>query len=108
MFSYSPGHPNLREIGSPRTKKYMRAYKSGRKKRSSTSIAKENVAMKKQKQTNEVRCLTNLEVSGFVAENEIKDHTQSLAVAEMQEKGREKGSGKFYLVTFTEGRRRAD
>ncbi len=42
--------------------------------------------MKKRKQTNEVRRLTNLEMSDFVAENEIKDHTQLLAVAEMQKK----------------------
>ncbi len=50
----SLSHPNLSKIGSPRTKKCVRAYRSGRKKRSSMSIANEDVGTKKRKQTNKV------------------------------------------------------
>ena len=44
----SPGHPNLEEIGSPRTSKCVRAYRSARRKRSSsTPMGKNNEKAKK-------------------------------------------------------------
>ena len=72
----SPGHPNLAAIGPPRTSKCVRAYRSAsRKRKYSTSIGDDN---KRAKVPKNVKRISNLEVSDFVAANQVKDCTELL------------------------------
>jgi hypothetical protein len=89
----SPGHPNLDEIGSPKTKYCVRAYRSASRKRSSSVDALNKKAQKKM--PNKIRRLNNLEVSEFVTENNVKGYTELLALAEAQ-----KIEGKKDLANF--------
>jgi hypothetical protein len=89
----SPGHPNLEEIGSPRTSKCVRAYRSASRKRSSsTPMGKNN---EKAKKTINIKRTSNLEVSDFIIANQVKDYTELLAFAEAQ-----KNEGKKELANF--------
>ena len=89
----SPGHPNLEEIGSPRTSKCVRAYRSASRKRSSsTPMGKNN---EKAKKPINIKRISNLEVSDFIAANQVKDYTELLAFAEAQ-----KNEGKKELANF--------
>ena len=89
----SPGHPNLEAIRSPRTSKCVRAYRSAsRKRKSSTSTGDDNERAKVPKN---VKRISNLEVSEFVAANQVKDYTELLALAETQ-----KNEGKKELANF--------
>ena len=89
----SPGHPNLEEIGSPRTSKCVRAYRSASRKRSSsTPMGKNN---EKAKKHINIKRISNLEVSDFIAANQVKDYTELLAFAEAQ-----KNEGKKELANF--------
>ena len=96
---HSVGHPNLNEIGSPKTKNCIRAYRSARKKRSLSIDAQEKNAEKKK--PGKVRCLNNLEVSEFITENNVKGYTKLLALAEAQKMEGEKDLANFILCRTT-------
>ena len=95
----SPGHPNLAEIGSPRTSKCIRAYRSAsRKRKSSTSTANNH---KEAKIPRNVKRISNLEVSDFIVANQVKDYTELLALAEIQKKEGKKELANFILSRST-------
>ena len=82
-FYLSPGHPNLAEILSPRRSKCVRAYRTAsRKRKSSTPTGNNNETQVKI--VRNVKRVSNLEVSEFIAVNPIKDYTELLALAETQ------------------------
>ena len=82
----SEGHPNLDELGSPRTKS---CHKSYAKKRASASNG-DNTSSKKKKVS-----LSNSDVSDFIIKNNIKNEINLLAVAKIQ-----KDEGKKDLADF--------
>ena len=89
----SPGHPNLAEVGSPRTSKCVRVYRSASRKRSSSTPVSNN--SEQAKRPRNIKRISNLEVSEFIAANQVKDFTQLLALAEAQ-----KNEGKKELANF--------
>lgn len=96
----SDGHPNLKEIGSPKTKHSTRAY---RKKHQINSIdsgdcgGHEQAGTSKQRKIIKPRRLTHLEVSEFMLENEIKTETELFARADEQKKAGKKELANFVL-----------
>lgn len=95
----SPGHPNLEEIGSPRTKASTIAYRRKRK------IAKEQ---KEQQGTSSStsapqpakRRLSNLDVSDFIVANKIHDRKELYSIANQR-----KNQGQCDLANFIFNRR---
>ena len=103
-FFVSEGHPNLQEIGSPKTKKclseYRKTQKQKRKEHSpapGSSREQETCSSSKKKKPN--RSSMNLDVAEFIIKNNIKDTTQLFAVADEQRK-----EGKKDLASFILGR----
>ena len=85
----SPNHPNLSEIGSPRTKTCIRAYRESRKRKQNENTNGQQEKAKK------IRRLSNFEVSEFLVANQIKSETELLALADAQSK-----EGKNDLANF--------
>lgn len=88
----SSNHPDLQTIGSPKTKQCMKSYKAKYTKRKQTKENQENENTKKSKTP---RRLSNLDVSEFLVENNIKSETELFAKASEQ-----KEAGKKDLATF--------
>lgn len=96
MVFHSLNHPNLKQIGSPRTKQCIKANRRYSNQRDATSSTGEASKEKKKKSSkkNPSR-LSNLEVSDFMIENNIKSDTELFAVANEQ-----KNAGKKDLANF--------
>eukprot|EP00794_Sanderia_malayensis_P000938 gene938-251_t len=75
--AHSPGHPDLSEVGSPRTKASTAALREGSKKRRSASPSSQNCTSSKIK-----RRLSNLEVCDYVLENNIHNLQELIAKAD--------------------------
>ena len=75
---HSPNHPNLNEIGSPKTKNCHKAYRERRSKRQVPTNEQDPNSGKK------IRKLSNIEVSEFIVKNDIKNETALLAIADAQ------------------------
>ena len=87
---HSNGHPNLKEISSPRTKKCMASYK--RKHSDYNKLPSKHRESK-------IRRLSNVEVSEFMVENNIKTDTELAAMAHKQKKCRKERSCKFCAIS---------
>jgi len=81
---HSPGHPNLTDVRSPPSKKASQAYsENARKRRQSRDTEDEAVAG-----PSKPKRLSNIDVSLFLVENEIKNETELMSVAKQrQEEG---------------------
>ena len=85
---HSRGHPNLDEVGSPRTKRCQQSY---RKRRSAGQSEEKTGHAKK------IQRLSNLEVFDFIVKEEIKTETELLAVANEQRQEGKKDLANFVL-----------
>ena len=92
----SEGHPDLTDIGSPKTKQCIKAYRVTRKQNSTSSEYNknnENITNKKPK----VQHLSNLDVSEYMIEHNIKSETKLLAKANDQKIAGKKDLANFVL-----------
>ena len=81
---HSEGHPNLSDIGSPKTKKCMKAFskkskliKEGKRKSASSSTQSSS----SESQPSKAKRLSNVQVAEFVIQNDVKDDEHLLAIA---------------------------
>ena len=98
---HSPNHPNLDEIGSPKTKNCLqRTYCQRRVNRQAASLTttstsneefESNPPMKKMKK------LSNIDVSEFIHKHDIRDQTYFLAVANAQREEGKKDLANYAL-----------
>ena len=76
----SPGHPNLKEIGSPKTKKCIQAFRENARKRKSDATGGESSSTCNEKK-DKIRRLSNLDVAEFVVANNITKSNELFAAA---------------------------
>ena len=86
---HSAEHPNLKEIGSPRTKMSTKAYRKSKQRNAEQQEEHSSQQIKKPKR------LSNYEVSEFLVENTVKNTTELFAKANEQKK-----AGKTDLANF--------
>ena len=98
---HSNGHPDLSEVGSPRTKKSTEAYRRKRKSINSTSTEEAGPSNEPQpkKASKTPKRLSNIEVSDFIRKNGIKTYEEIFAVAESR-----KENGELDLASFVMSR----
>ena len=97
-FSTAQGHPNLNEIGSPRTKRCQQTYRKRRcEKKSNVADTEAATTSKRRKK------LSNLEVAEFIAKHEIKSETELLAVANEQSEEGKKDLAHFVFSRNSKG-----
>ena len=95
---HSPGHPNLQEIGSPKTKRGMKQFSENAKRRSLSSSPSNEAAPKTcQTSTSEPKKLTNVDVSEFLVSNNIRDQTKLMAIAKDRHSAGEKDLYRFII-----------
>ena len=90
---YSTGHPNLDEVGSPRTKNFQNVY---RKRRSTREPGAEN-GQGSSTSTKKLKRLSNLDVSDLIVKYKINSETALLAVANKQRQKGKKGLANYVL-----------
>jgi len=80
---HSHNHPNLEMIGSPKTKKGMKAYSEKAKVRreSNVSLNQEKSTPTSSKQFSKVKRLSNMDVSEFMIKNNIRHESQLMAIS---------------------------
>ena len=88
-FFHSREHPNLKDVGSPKTKRGIQANRNKRK--SSSQDRPSSTAYNKQQR------LTNLNVAEFLVENNVKTETELFAHAKIQKEGGKKDLASFCL-----------
>ena len=95
---HSANHPNLQEIGSPRTSVCQQAY---RRKRSrplgNCSTSQANKQSENDRSVAKIKKLSNIEVSEFITKHEIKDQTSLLATANEQYEQGKRDLAQFVL-----------
>ena len=89
---HSENHPNLKAIGSPRTKKGMRAFSN--KRRSSASATSKQPSSSKQPK---VKRLSNLDVAEFITKINIRKESELMSVASKRNSEGEKDLYQFIL-----------
>ena len=106
----SEGHPNLNEIGSPRTKHCIKSYRNKRKQEQND---KQNCSDNKNEQNsenknehnsankNKVKRLSNLDVSEFMVANNIQNPKELFAVANERKNEGSKDLANFVLSRST-------
>ena len=100
----SQGHQNLKEIGSPQTKQCINTYRKNSKEKKRAANNKQNNQQQNEqnRKNKKPKRLSNLDVSEFMVENDIKSKTELYAIADEQKKGREKRSCKFCFTSLNE------
>ena len=91
---HSPGHPNLQEIGSPATKKAMRAFSRKRQSAKQESTTPDQPHMSKSKKR---KRLSNGQVSSFLVENNIHRIKELQAAAKQRLDNGESDLNEFVL-----------
>ena len=90
--AHSPGHPNLTDVGSPRTKTCIAAY---RRKRKSVQPTGETASTSTANSSKKPQRLTNIEVSDFIVKHGVHNTTELYAMAESR-----KSQGECDLAAF--------
>ena len=90
---HSPNHPNLNEIGSPKTKNCLQhTYRQRRvntQAATHTTTSTSNEKLESNPPTKKMKKLSNIDVSEFMHKHDIRDQTSLLAVAnDQQEEGK--------------------
>ena len=95
----SQGHQNLNEIGSPQTKQFINDYrKNSKEKKRAANNKQNNQQQNEQNRKNKKPSrLSNLDVSEFMVENNIKSETELFAIADEQKKAGKKDPANFVL-----------
>ena len=97
---HSDNHPDLNDIGSPQTKKCMKAYREKcKEKRNQKEQCKETQQTKSIPQ--KVRRLSNLDVSEFLIKHNIKSDTELFAKANEQKEAGKKELAHFVMARTT-------
>ena len=91
--AHSNGHPDLSDVGSPRTKKSTKAYRQSRKR--AHEVDEENTASPAKSKSAKPRRLSNLDVSDFLVKHNIKGDTELFAIAKER-----KDEGQMDLANF--------
>jgi hypothetical protein len=95
---HSPGHPNLREIGSPRTKRaFTQSSNNAKKKRIASSTNNAEISEKILPSSSQPKKLSSLEVSEFIVANDIRNDSELMAVAKSRHSEGEKDLYKFII-----------
>lgn len=96
----SQGHPNLDDIGSPKTKRCVKVYRENARKRQSTSSISSDVNLPKQEKSEKsgkLRRLSNLDVAEFVVSNKITKTNELFAAAKERQKEGNKDLANFVM-----------
>ena len=93
----SQDHPNLKEIGSPQTKQCVNAYRKKSKEKRAANNKQNGQQKERNKKSKKLSRLSNLDVSEFMVENNIKRETGLFKIADEQKKAGEKDLAKFVL-----------
>jgi len=94
----SLGHPNLQEIGSPKTKKCVSVYRTNKK--NEQTLTQQNAEQNLPK-TIKPKRLSNLDVSEFMVTQNIKNQTELFAIADEQKKEGKKDLANYVLSRST-------
>ena len=95
---HSDNHPNLQEIGSPKTSLCQQAYRRKRSRSSgSSSTSQTNKESENDHRVAKIKKLSNIEISEFITKHEIKDQTSLLAIANEQNQEGKKDLAQFVL-----------
>ena len=99
----SQDHQNLKEIGSPQRKQCINAYhKNSKEKKRAANNKQNNQQQNEQNRKNKKPSrLSNLDVSEFMVENNIKSETELFAIADEQKKAGKKDLANFVLSRST-------
>lgn len=98
--AHSPGHPDLSEVGSPRTKASTAALREGSRKRRSASPNSQKCTSSKIK-----RRLSNLEVCDYVVENNIHNLQELFAKADSR---KQEGECDLAIFLFSRAQKTLD
>ena len=109
---HSPGHPNLKDVSSPTTKKCTLAYRKKRRSmkeltdvcEGSATTTNDDSSLSSRTPTKtgyKVKRLTNLEVSDFIAGNRISNSTELFAVANSRKVDGQRDLANFVLSRST-------
>ncbi|CAB3996967.1 hypothetical protein DSY43_02735 [Paramuricea clavata] len=90
---HSIGHPDLSEVGSPKTKNSTKAYRESRKR--AHKLGEEKDTMPCKQKSSRPKRLTNVEVSDFLVKHKIKRDTELFAVAKVR-----KDQGQMDMANF--------
>ena len=90
---HSPGHPNLQEIGSPKTKYAFAQFSDNAKKRR-MSVQSNNET---QPSASQAKKLSNLDVSEFIVANNVRSDKELMIVAKTRHSEGEKDLYKFII-----------
>ena len=93
---FSPGHPNLSTIGSPKTGKCIRAYLGKSKKRKSTEDNSGDPSTSTASSGRILR-LSNLNISEFIVENGIRNTDELFAAAKQRQQKGNKDLANFVI-----------
>ena len=96
----SQGHQNLQEIGSPQRKQCINAYrKDSKEKKRAVNNKQNNQQQNEQNWKNKKpSILSNLDVSEFMVNNNIKSETELFAIADEQKNAGKKDLANFVLL----------
>ena len=96
---HSEGDPNLKNISSPKTKLSTLAYRQSRKRTIPTESSPSKTLMVKESGNNKKKpCrLSNLDVSDFIVENQLKTITELFAIAKQRKSDGQKDLAHFVL-----------
>lgn len=89
---HSPGHANLEDIGSPRTKNAMKRFSENAEKRRSTNNTPSNSATpaKKLKEPMKPKKLTNIDVSEYLVKHNVQTENELHVIAKQRHDDGEK------------------
>jgi len=93
----SPNHPDLRQIGSPKTKYCMKAYQQKHKNARQLKHKQQNEPEQTTVKPPKVRRLSNLDVSEFLVKHNITTDTELYAKAHEQQEDGKKDLAQFVL-----------
>ena len=96
----SPDHPNLVALGSPATKKCIKAYKEKCSKRKS-----EESNVNNNKKSQKKKKLSAVDISDFIIEYNIKDEEKLMSIANQRKKAGQRDLAKFICRRTPKSRR---
>ena len=94
---HSPGHPTLQEIASPKTKRAFTQFSDNAKKRRMSAPTSTVTINENQPSASKPKKLCNIDVSEFIAANNIRNESELVVVAKACHRESEKGLYKFII-----------
>ena len=94
---HSPGHPNLQEIGSPKTKRAFTQFSNNAKKRRMSAPTTNIEVHENQPSVSKTKRLLNIDVSEFIVANNIRSESELMVVAKTRHSEGEKDLYKFII-----------